>query len=83
MSIRYLLQYAGGFSPRMLRYHVGLLSLSKPPHVAYRVFKNVAQIMPRVGWATLSSLFGWMPTRSDAYQTYSGTTEGKPARDLS
>jgi hypothetical protein len=51
---RFLLRYAHSLSPRLLRYHVGLLRFSPPPHFAYAVFQQCARVggVPFVKWAS-------------------------------
>ncbi len=41
MPTRYVLKYGAGFSPRMLRYNVGLYFRSTPPHLAYRFVQTL------------------------------------------
>lgn len=44
VSVRCLLRFGNEMSPRLFRYHVGLLLLSKPPHLGYAVFQQFARI---------------------------------------
>ena len=44
MSTRFLLRYAQTLSPRLLRYHVGLLLLSTAPHWRYALFQKMTRI---------------------------------------
>jgi glycosyltransferase involved in cell wall biosynthesis len=41
---RFLLRYGSGMSRRLLAYHWQLLTLSKPPHLAYASFQNLARL---------------------------------------
>ena len=43
MSTRFLLQYGQTLSPRILRYHVGLLLLSTAPHWRYAAYQQCAR----------------------------------------
>lgn len=43
VSVRYLLQYGSAMSPRLFRYHVGLLLLSRAPHWRYALFQHGAR----------------------------------------
>jgi glycosyltransferase involved in cell wall biosynthesis len=45
LSVRFLLENAAGFSPRMLAYNRGLLLQSRPPHSAYRLFQWLARCL--------------------------------------
>jgi glycosyltransferase involved in cell wall biosynthesis len=44
IPVRFLLRYGASLSPRLLRYYVGLLLLSKPPHWGYAVFRGMTRI---------------------------------------
>jgi len=44
MSVCYLLRFGHALSPRLLRYHVGLLLLSPAPHWRYGLFQAAARI---------------------------------------
>jgi hypothetical protein len=41
---RFLLRYGAGLSPRLLRYHVGLFLLSKPPHFGYALSQQCVRL---------------------------------------
>ena len=58
MAIRYLLRYGAGLSPRMFRYHYGLLILSKSPHVSYGSFQFLARLLGLRFLRILSQFFG-------------------------
>lgn len=75
MSIRYLLQNAWRFSPRMLRYNVGLLRRSASPHWTYGVFQNLTRALPLPIWKGLSRLLRWVPTRFEADENKAGGSE--------
>ena len=44
MSVNFLLRFGRDFSPRFLRYHVGLLLLSRAPHWRYALFQRLARL---------------------------------------
>jgi glycosyltransferase involved in cell wall biosynthesis len=44
VSVRSLLRFGSEMSPRMFRYHVGLLVLSKAPHFGYALFQQCARL---------------------------------------
>jgi glycosyltransferase involved in cell wall biosynthesis len=44
MSTQFLLRYGQTLSPRLLRYHVGLLLLSRAPHWRYALFQKLTRI---------------------------------------
>lgn len=44
MSVIYLLRFGQTMSPRSLRYHVGLLRLSRAPHWRYAIFQQAAKL---------------------------------------
>ncbi len=54
MSSRFLLQHGQTLSLRLLRYHVGLLLLSQPPHWRYALFQRLTKIggVGFVRWAS-------------------------------
>jgi glycosyltransferase involved in cell wall biosynthesis len=54
MSTRFLLRYGKSLSPRLLRYHVGLLLLSPAPRWQYAVFQQLTRIfgLPFVRYAS-------------------------------
>jgi glycosyltransferase involved in cell wall biosynthesis len=54
MSTRFLLRYGQTLSPRLLRYHVRLLLLSRPPHWRYALFQKLTRI-GGVGFVRLAS----------------------------
>jgi glycosyltransferase involved in cell wall biosynthesis len=41
---RFLLRYGASLRPRLFRYHVGLLLLSKPPHFGYALFQQCVRL---------------------------------------
>jgi len=45
MSVIFLLRFGQTMSPRLLRYHVGLLLRSKAPHWRYAVFQHLARML--------------------------------------
>jgi glycosyltransferase involved in cell wall biosynthesis len=44
LGVRYLLHCGDSMSRRMLRYHVGLMRLSKPPHWRYAIYQQCARV---------------------------------------
>jgi glycosyltransferase involved in cell wall biosynthesis len=54
MSTRFLLQNSQTLSPRLLRYHVRLLLLSRPPHWRYALFQKMTRV-GGVGFVKLAS----------------------------
>ncbi len=54
LGVRYLLDYGDSMSPRLLRYHVGLLRLSKSPHWRHAVFQQCARV-GGIGFVRLTS----------------------------
>jgi glycosyltransferase involved in cell wall biosynthesis len=44
MSVIFLLRFGDTLSPRVLRYHVGLLLLSPTPHWRYAIFQQLARV---------------------------------------
>jgi hypothetical protein len=44
LPTRFLLRYGNSLSPRLLRYHVGLLRRSRAPHWRYAIFQQVARL---------------------------------------
>jgi glycosyltransferase involved in cell wall biosynthesis len=44
IPVRFLLRYGASLSPRLLRYHVGLLLLSPAPHWRYAIFQRLARM---------------------------------------
>ncbi len=71
---RFLLRYGAGLSPRLLRYHWGLLLLSPPMHTRYRLFQMAA----RVGGP------GWVRFLSRIYRRVKGISQvsGNPTAAL-
>jgi GT2 family glycosyltransferase len=65
MSTRFLLRYGRTLSPRLLRYHVGLLLLSPAPHWRYALFQKMARV-GGVGFVRFASkMWRWMNSNAD------------------
>jgi len=60
LPTRHLLPHASAMSPRLLRYNVGLLLLSHPPHWRYAVFQFAVRIFGPRFVLGVSRLFGSM-----------------------
>ena len=50
MSNMFLIRFGAGLSPRLLRYNVGLMLLSRPPHWRYAVFQAAVRVL---GWRSV------------------------------